>query len=89
MLPIFLSVFESIIPFIVPFCVKPRFVKVILCENIFLMAAALGFFITFEILNFDTCYYASDFLKVFVLLFIGLLGLLAILELRFYCKIRK
>ena len=89
MLPIFLSIFESLIPFIAPFLVKPRFLKIILIGNVILFTISLGFFVTFEVLYFDSCFYAENFVRAFIILIAFLVLLASVFLAVYYCKIKK
>ena len=89
MLPIFLSIIESSIPLIVPFVVKPRFLKVVLVGNIILFIISILFFITFEILYHDSCIYAQNFVKAFIILVCFLVLLVLVFLAECYCNVKK
>ena len=89
MLPIFLSIIESSIPIIVPFIVKPRFLKAVLIGNLILYIISLIFLFVFEILKYSTCFYVQNFVKAFLILVSFIVLLVAVFLAECYCRVKK
>lgn len=89
MLPIFLSIIEASIPNIVPFIVKPRFLKAVLIGNFILYIISLIFLFIFEILKYKSCYYVQNFIKAFLILVCFIALLVAVFLAECYCKVKK
>jgi hypothetical protein len=89
MLPISLSLLESSIPIIVPFIVKPRFLNAVLIGNIILYGISLLFLLFFEIFFYETCIYAQNFLKAFLILASCIVLLCLAFLGKYYYKVKK